>query len=80
MVQDFLVQCLVIVAGSPKWMDIPFTREESLQADKTFKLNCKCTSYIYDVGALYSNSALYYHDFGLRAGYQYTCRIIFFSP
>ena len=28
-------------AGSYRWIDIPFTREESLQADKTFKLNCE---------------------------------------
>ena len=24
-----------------RWLDVPFTREESLQADKTFKINCE---------------------------------------
>lgn len=31
-------------AGMPRWVDIPFAREESLQADKTLTVNCKCRS------------------------------------
>ena len=30
-------------ANTHRWVDIPFTREESLQADKTIKINCKIT-------------------------------------
>ena len=39
---EVLFGIAIDTAGSPRWIDIPFTREESLQADKTFKLNCKC--------------------------------------
>ena len=30
-------------ASCHRWVDIPFTREESLQADKLIKINCKTT-------------------------------------
>lgn len=28
-------------SGTARWFDFPFTREESLAADKSFKINCK---------------------------------------
>ena len=28
-------------SGAGRWVDIPLTREESIQADKGFKINCK---------------------------------------
>lgn len=28
-------------SGASRWMDIPFTRDESIQADKGFKINCE---------------------------------------
>ncbi len=29
-------------SGASRWMDMPFTRDESLQADKGFKITCEC--------------------------------------
>ena len=34
------VQC-TMMGNTPRWFDVPFTREESLQAEKTFKLHCR---------------------------------------
>lgn len=30
-----------VLSGASRWIDIPFNREESIQAGKTFKINCK---------------------------------------
>ena len=30
-----------MAGNTPRWQDIPFTKEESLQADKTLKIKCK---------------------------------------
>jgi len=30
-----------VSSGASRWIDIPLTREESIQAAKTFKINCE---------------------------------------
>ena len=33
-----------MAGNTPRWFDFPFTREESLQADKSLKIKCKDSS------------------------------------
>ena len=30
-----------VAASATRWVDVPFTRDESLQADKKFKITCE---------------------------------------
>lgn len=52
-------------SGCARWFDMPFTREESLCADKSFKINCKfILSFIYNLCLLQSSFCS--HVIGVR--------------
>ena len=38
---QFILLQVAFPSGTVRWFDFPFTREESLTADKSFKIYCK---------------------------------------